>query len=395
VNVEIPDGSPFPLTNLPYCVFSRPGEPARVGAAVGDHLVDLAPSLDETLFWQPSLNPLLAAGPARWVALRSRLVDLLTGETRGVGRRPYLISRAEVSLHRPVDVGDYVDFYSFIDHAANLGRILRPGTEPLSPNWRHLPIGYHGRAGTIVVSGTPIIRPMGQRVLEEGAAPQYGPSTRLDIEAEVGFVVGPASEPGQPVAASQFAAHIFGVVLINDWSARDIQAWEYVPLGPFLGKSFATSMSPWVVPLDALTGARVAPPPQDPPPLPHLVDNDPWSLDLALEVSLNDQVVSRPPFSAMYWTPGQQLAHLTSNGATVRPGDLLASGTVSGPEPDQWGSLIELTDNGRQPLHLAGGDERGFLEDGDTVVIAATAPGIDGNRIGLGEVRGTIEPALL
>jgi len=393
VTIEIPDGSPFTLANLPYGVFSRPGEPARVGAAVGDHLVDLAPTLDEALFWQPTLNALLAAGPSRWAALRGRLLDLLTANGGRRAGKPYLISRAEVRMHQPFDVGDYVDFYSFIDHARNLGRILRPGTEPLTPNWRHLPIGYHGRSGTIVVSGTPINRPRGQRRLEGEELPGFGPSTRLDIEAEVGFVIGPASTPGQPVAASRFVEHVFGVVLVNDWSARDIQAWEYVPLGPFLGKSFATSISPWVVPLDALRGARVAPPAQEPPPLPHLVDDDPWALALTLEVSLNGEVVSHPPFAAMYWTPGQQLAHLTSNGASVRPGDLLASGTVSGPEPDQWGSLIELTDDGRSPIRLASGETRGFLEDGDTVVISATAPGVDGRPIGLGEVRGTIQPA--
>jgi fumarylacetoacetase len=391
VIVEIPDGSPFPLTNLPYGVFSRPGEPPRVGAALGDYVVDLAPTLDEALFWHGSLNPLLAAGPARWATWRGQLTDLLTAP----GRRrdqAHLVARHDVRLHLPVEVGDYVDFYSFIDHARNLGRILRPGSEPLTPNWRYLPVGYHGRAGTIAVSGTPVTRPSGQR--RDGAdRPGFGPSTRLDIEAEVGFVVGPGSSPGQPLATSQFADHVFGAVLVNDWSARDIQAWEYVPLGPFLGKSFATSISAWVVALDALAAARVPPPVQDPAPLPYLVDTDPWALDITLEVGLNGEVVSRPPFSAMYWTPGQQLAHLTSNGATVRPGDLLASGTVSGPGPDQWGSLIELTDNGAQPLRLGDGQNRCFLEDGDTVTIAATAPGLDGRPIGFGEVRGTVEPA--
>jgi fumarylacetoacetase len=380
--VEIPDDSPFPLANLPFGVFSRPGEPARVGAAVGDYVVDLAPSLDEGLFWQPTLNPFLAAGPARWAAVRRELSDLLAGgRGRGRAARAYLVPRADVQLHLPVEVGDYVDFYSFADHARNVGRILRPGTEPLTPTWRHLPIGYHGRAGTIVVSGTPVTRPRGQRRPDPDRAPVFGPSERLDFEAEVGFVVGPGTSPGRPVPASAFAEHVFGAVLVNDWSARDIQAWEYVPLGPFLGKSFATSISPWVVPLAALAAARVTPPVQDPPPLPHLADADPWALDLSLIVRVNDEVISRPPFAAMYWTPGQQLAHLTSNGATVRPGDLLASGTVSGPAPDQWGSLIELTGNTR------------FLADGDTVAISATAPAPGGGTVGFGEVRGTIQPA--
>jgi fumarylacetoacetase len=285
-----------------------------------------------------------------------------------------------------------VDFYASEQHAANLGRILRPDQPPLLPNWKHLPVGYHGRAGTIVPSGTLVTRPCGQR-LGAGPAPVFGPSARLDIEAEVGFVVGAPSELGRPVPAGDFSEHVFGVVLVNDWSARDIQAWEYVPLGPFLGKSFATSISPWVVPLAALAAARVPGVRQDPAPLPYLAEAEPWGLDIALEVELNGHVVSRPPFRELYWSPAQLLAHLTVNGASLRSGDLYASGTVSGPERDQRGSLIELTWNGTEPLQLPDGTGRTFLQDGDTVTIRASAPGTDGGRIGFGAVTGTIAPA--
>jgi fumarylacetoacetase len=300
---------------------------------------------------------------------------------------------AEVTLHLPFEVADFVDFYSFVDHAQNVGRIFRPGADPLTPNWRHIPIGYHGRAGTVVVSGTPITRPSGQSLSASAPAPTFGPSSRLDFEAEVGFVVGVGTPLGQPVPAGRFADHVFGAVLVNDWSARDLQAWEYVPLGPFLGKSFATSISPWVVPLEALAPSRVAAPAQVPAPLAYLRDPDPWSLALTLEVRLNGHLLSRPPFRAMYWTPGQQLAHLTASGASLRTGDLFASGTVSGPEPDQWGSLIELTSNGSRPVCLPDGSKRSYLADGDTVSITAWTDGDDGSRIGFGPLAGTVTPA--
>jgi fumarylacetoacetase len=401
--VEVPEGSSFPIENLPFGVFSRPGERARVGVAIGDRVVDLIRLLDEDIFGQPSINRLLAGGPVVWADARARITDLLS-DTRHRDRvAPHLIRQVEVRMHLPFEVGDYVDFYSSIDHARNLGRILRPGTEPLAANWRHLPVGYHGRAGTIVVSGTPVVRPCGQRLEPTAgaaggpaaAAPVFGPTRRLDIEAEVAFVVGVGSVRGERVPADRFADHVFGAVLLNDWSARDIQAWEYVPLGPLLCKSFATSVSPWVVPLTALAGIRVPPRPQDPRPLGYLTDADPWALDLTLEVRLNGDVISRPPFSAMYWTPGQQLAHLTANGASLRTGDLYASGTVSGPLPDQRGSLIELAWNGASPLSLPDGSTRVFLEDGDTVTITASAPGLPGlSRVGLGTVTGTIAPAV-
>jgi fumarylacetoacetase len=300
----------------------------------------------------------------------------------------------EVKMHMPFEVADYVDFYSSEHHARNVGQIFRPGQPPLTPNWKHLPIGYHGRAGTIVVSGTPVIRPAGQRKDPDASSPTFGPSLRLDIEAEVGFVVGVPSRHGRPVSAADFHQHVFGVVLLNDWSARDLQAWEAVPLGPFLGKSFATSISAWVLPLAALAAARIPPPPRDEPLLAYLAeaDDEPWGLDLALTVTLNDTVISRPPFSAMYWTAAQQLAHMTVNGASLRTGDLFGSGTVSGPARDQYGSLLELSWGGRDVIQV-GTQTRTFLADGDEVIITATAPAPDGTRVSLGEVAGRIAPS--
>ena len=388
--VPVPPGSDFPLANLPYGVFSRPGEDPRVGVAIGEHVLDLTPALDDPVFAGPSLNAFLAQGRPRWREVRERVTELLSNDAHRPSVEPHLARRDQVRLFLPFDVADYVDFYASLDHAQNLGRIFRPDQEPLTPNWRWLPIGYHGRAGTVVVSGTPVVRPRGQRKTPADPTPVFGPSVRLDIEAEVAFVVGTPSPLGEPVGMDQFREHVFGVTLMNDWSARDLQAWEYVPLGPFLGKSFATSISPWVVPLDALEAARVPPPTQDPEPLPYLAGNEHWGLDIALEVRLNDFVVSRPPFKDMYWTPAQMLAHLTVNGAALRTGDMYASGTISGPRRDQRGSFIELTWNGEQPIQLPDGSSRAFLEDGDTVTITGTAPGANRTRIGFGEVRGAI-----
>jgi fumarylacetoacetase len=394
----VPDGSSFGVANLPFGIFSQREPTARggfrrVGVAIGDAVLDLAPLFGEDCFAAPTLDPFLARGRRVWTETRARITELLTDPHYQGAVSPHLLPRSQVALHLPFTVADYVDFYCSLDHASNVGRIFRPDAEPLLPNWRHLPIGYHGRAGTVVVSGTPVVRPCGQRRPPGAEAPTFGPSVRLDIEAEVGFVVGVGSRLGEPVPVEAFADHVFGVVLLNDWSARDIQAWEYQPLGPFLGKSFATSISPWVVPLEALDAARVAGPAQDPEPLPYLRRPEPWALDLSIEVTLNGTVVSRPPFATMYWTPDQMLAHLTVNGASTRTGDLYASGTVSGPDPSQRGSLIELTWNGTEPLVLADGSERSFLDDGDTVTISATAPAADGTRLTLGEVTGTIHPA--
>ncbi|MEV1318597.1 fumarylacetoacetase [Micromonospora arborensis] len=390
------DGSPYGVTNLPYGVFRTDGGKPRIGVRIGSWVFDLAAAeaaelvLAAGALLRPTLNEFMALGRPQWTAARQRITELLTDPAHRAAVEPMLVPLNDVELLLPIEVADYVDFYSSEHHAANVGQIFRPGQPPLLPNWKHLPIGYHGRAGTVVVSGTPVIRPTGQRASAEG--PVTGPSVRLDIEAEVGFVVGVPSALGDRVSVDDFADHVFGVVLVNDWSARDIQAWEYQPLGPFLGKSFATSVSAWVTPLDALSDAFVPAPDQDPPVADYLHAVPHLGLDLRLAVEWNGEQVSEPPFATMYWTPAQQLAHLTVNGASLRTGDLYASGTVSGPDRSQVGSFLELTWGGAEPVKL-GEESRTFLADGDTVTITATAPGPDGTTIALGQVTGTIRPA--
>jgi fumarylacetoacetase len=336
----------------------------------------------------------MALGRPVWTTVRQRITELLTDSRHQPVVEPLLIPLAEVVLRMPFQVADYADFYSSEYHAGNVGRMFRPDQPPLLPNWKRLPVGYHGRAGTVVVSDTPILRPCGQHRPRGAEEPVYGPSTRLDIEAEVGFVVGVGSELGSQVPTDAYPDHVFGIVLLNDWSARDIQAWEYQPLGPFLGKSFATSISPWVVPLDALVAARVPAPEQDPAPLPYLKESERYGYDLRLTITWNGTTVAEPPFAGMYWTAAQQLAHLTVNGASLRTGDLYASGTVSGPEKRHRGCFLELTWSGKEQVLLADGTTRVFLEDGDTVTISGTAPGPDGTVVGLGEVTGTVRPAI-
>jgi fumarylacetoacetase len=389
-------GSTYDVDNLPYGVFSADDDRPRVGVRIGDQVLDVTPvAAGEMLdvheaFARDSLNPLMALGPTVWQSVRTWLTGLLTDEHERDVVEPHLHPLDEVTLHRPFAVADYVDFYCSLQHATNVGRMFRPDGDALLPNWRHLPVGYHGRAGTVVVSGTPIRRPSGQgRPSADGGPPAFGPTRRLDIEAELGFVVGTPTALGEQVPTSAFADHVFGVLPLNDWSARDIQAWEYVPLGPFLGKSFATSIAAWVTPLAALEAARVALPGQDPEPLEYLRVEEPAGYDIAFEVLLNGEVVSRPPYSAMYWSPAQMLAHMTVNGASLRTGDLFASGTISGDERDQRGSFLELSWGGDEPF--AGGHT--FLEDGDEVTLRATAPGSLGGRIALGEVTGRITPA--
>jgi fumarylacetoacetase len=392
--VEGAEGSLFDVDNVPYGVFTTGEEAPRVGARIGDLVVDLAPVAAADMlqvahvFEAGSLNPLLELGRPAWSSVRAWLTGLLSDEAERDLVEPHLVPVADVELQMPFEVADYVDFYCSLDHASNVGRIFRPDDEPLKPNWRHLPVGYHGRAGTVVVSGTPVRRPAGQRPEGDGS-PSFGPSRRLDVEAELGFVLGAPTSMGERVPTGSFADHAFGVTLLNDWSARDIQAWEYVPLGPFLGKSFATSVSGWVTPLGALDAAWVDLPGQDPQPLDYLRVDGPAGLDIDIEVVLNGETVSRPPYSSMYWSPAQMLAHLTVNGASVRSGDLFASGTVSGPGRDQRGSFLELSWGGQEPLR----DGRTFLEDGDTVILRATAPGTSGGRIALGEVTGTVVPS--
>jgi fumarylacetoacetase len=388
--------SGFGPEHLPYGVFRRAGQASRagdaaVGVRLGDRVLDLAALaadglLDEdpALFAQPSLNSFMAAGPQAWRRVREALRALTAGPDAELAAVP--LEEAELLL--PFAVGDYVDFYSSIEHASNVGRIFRPDADPLPANWRHLPIGYHGRSGTVVVSGTPIRRPRGQRLDPGAEEPIFGPSTRLDIELELGFVVGVPSARGEPVPVDRALDHLFGVVLLNDWSARDLQAWEYRPLGPFLAKSFATSIAAWVTPLDAVLPRRVPASAQEPEPLPYLRE-EPWALDLDLEVELNGATIARTSARNLYWSAAQQLAHMTVNGASVRAGDLLGSGTISGPEREQRGSLLELSWNGAEPVALPDGSTRTFLQDGDEVVLR----GRGGDAIELGEVRGRIEPA--
>jgi fumarylacetoacetase len=362
-----------------------------VGVRLGADLVDLAAFLDggvlADLFTAARLEPFLEAGPQVWADVRGAVLDAVRSgadERLEQSLRP-LAGATELM---PFGVADYVDFYASRDHASNIGRILRPDGPPLSANWEHMPIGYHGRAGTVVVSGTPIKRPSGQAKNAEGSI-VVGPSARLDFEAEVGFVVGVGSSLGATVGVEDFRSHVFGTCLVNDWSARDIQAWEYVPLGPFLGKSFGTSIAAWITPLDALDSAWVRPPTRNQQVQPYLDDEGRSDgLDLQLAVEINGTVVSSPPFASMYWTPAQMLAHLTVNGASLRTGDLYASGTVSGARPDQCGSLMELSWNGQLPV-MTGKGPRAFLADGDVVVIRATAPS-DAGPITLAEVSGQI-----
>jgi fumarylacetoacetase len=398
--LELAPDSEFGLACLPYGVFSvgnghpkGPRSPS-VGVRVGDWVLDLSSALGDPVFGKPSLNAFMAQGPGRWTEVRARITEKLTGEGHRRAIESAMFPLSEVRLHLPFTAGDYVDFFANPYHAANAGRLFRPdAAEPLAPNWRHLPVGYHGRSGTVVLSGTRVTRPRGQRKTPDEATPSYGPSRRLDFEAEVGFVIGAGSPLGVPVTVAKFSDHVFGAFLVNDWSARDIQAWEAVPLGPFLAKSFATSISPWVVPLEALEHARISPPTREADLLPYLADVGKWGLDLSLEVRLNGQVVSRPPFATMYWTPAQMLAHMTANGASTRTGDLYASGTVSGPDRGDRGCMLELSWGGAEPLTLADGSVRAYLEDWDEVTITATAPGPGGARIGFGEVTGQVLPA--
>jgi fumarylacetoacetase len=405
--VAVAADSDFPLANIPFGVVATSDGRERVATIVGDVVVDLAalhragllpPALPDGVFDTRALNRFMALGPSATHAVRTRVAELLGADGDLDAVRAALLEREAVAPRLPFQVGDYVDFYSSLEHATNMGRILRPGTEPLPENWRHLPVGYHGRAGTVVVSGTPVTRPNGQR-RGEGGAVDAGPSRRLDFELEVGFVIGPASTRGRRVKTVDAAQHVFGFVLVNDWSARDVQAFEYQPLGPFLGKSFATSISPWVVTLDALRPYFVAPPVQEPPVEPYLRTDEPWAIDLELEVDIAPRgktatTVTRTNFASMYWTAPQQLAHLTVNGATVRTGDLCASGTVSGAAPGSRGSLMEATWGGTDPLPLADGTTRTFLEDGDEVVMRGWCGGGRGTpRVGFGDVRGAVVPA--
>jgi len=380
---------------------------ARCGIAIGRVVLDLAAAETSGLFANTglavgtfasgSLNSFLAHPRQVWRSVRSQVIDLLSSTNataQGFAGKHDLIVEHAVQLRLPVEIGDYVDFYSSEQHATNVGRMFRPDSEPLLPNWKRLPVGYHGRSGTVVASGTPINRPSGQTKGEPG--PGFEPSQKLDIELEVGFVTGAGPGQGATIDVDDAENYIFGLCLINDWSARDIQAWEYVPLGPFLGKSFATSMSPWIVPLEALEPFRVPAVAQDPAPLPYLDETVARGFSIDLHVDLTtptgttDRIISTS-FDGMYWTMAQQLAHVTSNGATTRPGDLYASGTVSGAHEEEFGSLLERSWNGTQPITLSNGETRTFLEDGDTITITGRCEAPGAVPIGFGECVGSVE----
>jgi fumarylacetoacetase len=403
--VSVPPGSDFPIQNLPYGVFSD-GYSTRCGIAIGTSVFDLAQAeavgvfmntgLSRDTFRADSLNTFLSHSRGVWSAVRSRVADLLTSdnaEGQTFCEEHDLIIDHEVQLHLPVVIGDYVDFYSSLQHATNVGRMFRPDDEPLLENWKHLPVGYHGRSGTIVADGTPITRPAGQHRASGG--PSFGPTEKLDIELEVGFITGMGHDLGESIDVDDAEHHIFGLCLVNDWSARDIQAWEYVPLGPFLGKSFATTISPWIVPIEALAPFRVAAQSQKPAPLPYLRADAPEAIAIDLRVDMTPAggtptTIIETSFTNMYWTMAQQLAHATVNGATVRPGDLFASGTVSGPDPAEFGSLLERSWNGTQPITLADGSQRTFLEDGDTVTMTGRCAAPGAVSLGFGTCTGTV-----
>ncbi|WP_420564831.1 fumarylacetoacetase [Thalassobaculum sp.] len=399
--------SDFPLNNLPYGVFSQTGEGRRCGVAIGACVLDVAAletagliSLSAgALLQQGRWNPLMAAGPAVWAELRATLTALLqAGSGKEAQVRPHLVALDEVRLHMPFDVAEYTDFYAGRQHAFNVGIMFRGPENALPPNWLHIPIGYNGRASTVVVSGTDFHRPSGQLKAPDADMPSFGPSRRLDIELEMGAIVGAGSAMGARVSVAEADAMIFGYVLLNDWSARDIQAWEYQPLGPFQAKAFATTISPWIVTRAALEPFRVAAPAREKPLLPYLKEPGPMLYDIALEVAMqpagSDQVttLSRTNARELYYSAAQQLAHHSSSGCAMRSGDLLGSGTISGPDKDSYGSLLEMTWGGKEPLTLADGSVRSFIEDGDTLTLRGHAQG-DGYRIGFGDCTGTVLPA--
>jgi fumarylacetoacetase len=386
----------FPIQNLPYASFRRRGEKRiRVGVAIGDMVLDASQALAI-----PSLAAVMAMSRAARTALRRRLSELLVKYSPGAERAILPIS--EIELLMPCEIPDYTDFFASIDHATNVGSLFRPGN-PLSPNYKWMPIAYHGRASSIVLSGTPLHRPSGQIIANSDGPPEYAPSRMLDYELELGAFLGPGNEMGQPIRIAQAEDHLFGVCLLNDWSARDIQSWESQPLGPFLAKNFATSISPWIVTLDALEPFRSPAPPRpagDSQSLPHLQVVGHGAFRITLEVSLCSAKMQQPVqvsqsnFESLYWTLGQMITHHSSNGCPLRPGDLMGSGTVSGPEKRNQGCLLELTRRGAEPLQFPSGEVRGFLEDGDEVVLKGWCEASNFRRIGLGECRGLILPAL-
>jgi fumarylacetoacetase len=414
--IDVPAGSHFSIHNLPFGVFrTSAGRTPRIGVAIGDAVLDLSVLAERGLLngrslgngdalRQPTLNAFMALGRPAWREARNRLIQLLRADEPTLRddsavRKAAFHPRSRIEMLLPATIGDYTDFYSSREHATNVGVMFRGPDNALQPNWLHMPVGYHGRSSSVIVSGTDIRRPMGQTRADDANRPSYGPSRLMDFELEMGFFVGPGNSLGEPIPIANAMDHIFGMVLVNDWSARDIQKWEYVPLGPFLGKNFGTSISPWVVTMDALEPFRCAGPPQDDPePLEYLRNPGDCAYDIRLEVALESEMMTGPAtiatsnFKYMYWSICQQLAHHTVNGCNARPGDLYGSGTISGPEKHQRGSMLELSWRGTEPIELPNGEERKFLADGDTVTMTGWCEK-DGIKIGFGEVKGTLLPA--
>ena len=411
--VEVPTDSDYSIQNIPFGLYSVGGETKRACSAIGTHIIDLFElsrngffkglPFDENQFIGFTLNTLMSEGKEGMRKLRNRVAELFDEKNTELQSRTALHDVVlkpmdSVSLHLPIEIGDYTDFYSSIEHATNVGTMFRDPNNALLPNWRHLPVGYHGRSSSIVTSGIPVRRPKGQTKPNEDQPPVFGPSKQLDFELEMAFITFDGKPLGQHIPVAEAEDHIFGLVLFNDWSARDIQKWEYVPLGPFLAKNFASSMSPWIVTLDALEPFRISGPKQEPEVLPYLQYQGAKNIDIALEVQIKPEggertVVSRSNFRYMYWNMAQQLAHHTVNGCNIRRGDTLASGTISGTDPSSYGSMLELSWKGTRPVQLSDGQTRKFIEDGDTVTMSGYCKK-DGVRVGFGYVTTKVLPAL-
>lgn len=403
--IDIKANSDFTIHNLPFGIFSTGDSKKHAGVAIGDHIIDLAKAqnlgllddlrLHDGIFQTKTLNNFIALGRPVWRALREKLQTLIQHENNEL--KKCLVNQSDATMHMPVHIGDYTDFYSSEEHATNVGIMFRGKDNALMPNWKHIPVGYHGRASSVIVSGTPFHRPKGQILPKDSETPVFSATKLLDIELEMGFIIGKSTELGETVSTANAEDHVFGMVLFNDWSARDIQKWEYQPLGPFLGKSFASSISPWIVTMDTLEYFKTDAPKQNPEVLDYLKYEGQKAYDIQLEVYLKpeggeEQKISASNHKYLYWTIVQQLSHHTINGCSLNVGDMMASGTISGPTPDSYGSLLELTWRGEKPIKLKDGSERKFLHDYDTVTIRGFCEK-DGRRIGFGEVTTQILPA--
>ena len=404
--INVPDNSDFTIDNIPFGIFSTQGTPPRAGVAIGEHVLDLGAvadlglfHFDRRVFQQATLNEFIGLGKAITSKVRTDIQAWLKDQDSPLAGKPNLfIPQSEIQMHLPVHIGDYTDFYSSIEHATNVGTMFRDPENALLPNWKHLPVGYHGRASSIIISGEPIHRPKGQVFPKGAEAPIFKASSRLDFELEMAFIIGKESQIGQSISTDEAEDYIFGMVLFNDWSARDIQKWEYVPLGPFLGKNFASSISPWIVTLEALAPFRVPGPAQEPQVLPYLQFQGDHNYDIHLEVGITPEgveetIVCKSNFKYMYWNMAQQLAHHTVNGCNVKVGDMMASGTISGKDKTAYGSMLELSWAGTQPIPLKDGSSRTFLEDGDTVTMRGYAQQGE-KKVGFGAVKTSILPAL-